>query len=273
MSLALALTLLGASGEALEAIDAALAVLEGVDAARAQMQRAVILQKLGRLDEALEGYRTAATALRRHGDTLWEARLLANRAVLQVYRGALRAAEADLRRAEALDRSLGQDLGATEDRHNLGWVAARRGDVPAALAAYDQAEEDYRRLGVPIALLLMDRCEVLLAARLVAEARRAAERAVAELAGRAAWRRTSPKRGSCSPTRTSWAATPRRGGSSRSRRSAPSPASTGRPGRRSPATRPCARAGSPGAPRRPTRAGPPRRSPAPGGRWRRSTRA
>ena len=53
--------------------------------------------------------------------------------MLQVYRGALGAAEADLLRAEALHESIGQALAATQVRHNLGWVAARRGDVPLAL--------------------------------------------------------------------------------------------------------------------------------------------
>ena len=78
--------------------------------------------------------------------------------------------------------SIGQALAATQVRHNLGWVAARRGDVPAALSWYDRVEAEYRAHGVPLALLLMDRCEVLLSARLAAEARANAEAAVAELA-------------------------------------------------------------------------------------------
>ena len=104
--------------------------LEGAARARMQGQRALILQRLGRLDEALEGYRRPLATFRRAGDALWEARLLCNRGVLQVYRGALSAAEADFLRAEALHESIGQALAATQVRHNLGWVAARRGDVP-----------------------------------------------------------------------------------------------------------------------------------------------
>ena len=80
-----------------------------------------------------------------------------------------------------LHESIGQALAATQVRHNLGWVAARRGDVPAALDWYDRVEAEYRAHGVPLALLLMDRCEVLLSARLAAEARANAEAAVAEL--------------------------------------------------------------------------------------------
>ena len=181
MSLALALTLTGASAEALAEADRAEPDLEGPARARLQGQRAVILQKLGRLDEALEGYRRPLAAFRRAGDVLWEARLLCNRGVLQVYRGALGAAEGDFLRAETLHESIGQALAATQVRHNLGWVAARRGDVPAALDWYDRVEAEYRAHGVPLALLLMDRCEVLLSARLAAEARENADAAVAEL--------------------------------------------------------------------------------------------
>ena len=141
----------------------------------------MILQKLGRLDEALEGYRKPLATFRRAGDALWEARLLCNRGVLEVYRGAFSAAEADFLRAEALHESIGQALSATQVRHNLGWVAARRGDVPAALDWYDRVDAEYRAHGVPLALLLMDRCEVLLSARLGAEARTNATAAVAEL--------------------------------------------------------------------------------------------
>ena len=85
--------------------------------------------------------------------------------------GALASAEADLVRAEELHESIGQTLAATQVRHNLGWVFARRGDVPAALALYDRVEAEYRAQGVPLALLLMDRCDVLLSARLASEAR------------------------------------------------------------------------------------------------------
>ena len=84
-------------------------------------------------------------------------------------------------RAEALHESIGQTLAATQVRHNLGWVAARRGDVPAALAWYDRVEAEYREQGVPLALLLMDRCDVLLSARLAIEARASALAAVTEL--------------------------------------------------------------------------------------------
>ncbi len=57
MSLSWALTLQGTIGEALEEAERAVPVLEGTARARMQAQRALILQRLGRLDDALAGYR------------------------------------------------------------------------------------------------------------------------------------------------------------------------------------------------------------------------
>jgi tetratricopeptide (TPR) repeat protein len=182
MSLSLALTYRGQARQGLREADRAARVLRGEEAARLQMQRALILQRLGRLDEALDGYRRARQGFRRSGDTLWEARLLNNRALLHAYRGSLRAADADLAEAERLHVSNGQELGAAEVRHNRGFVAARRGDVPAALAWFDLADEHFLANGVPRAIYLLDRCQLLLSVRLVAEGRRAAEQAVEELA-------------------------------------------------------------------------------------------
>lgn len=180
-NLAFVLLAKGATRAALREADRAAAVLTGAEAARLQMRRALILQRLGRLDEALDGYQQALPALRRTGDRLWEARLLTNRGVLHTYRSAFTAAEQDLRRAARLHDALGQTLAATQVRHNLGFVAARRGDVPAALRWYDLADRQHRELGIVDWIGLADRCELLLSARLLTEARQLATRAVDEL--------------------------------------------------------------------------------------------
>src|SRR5207244_4432884 len=92
-----------------------------------------VLQRLGRLDEALERYRHALAVFRRTGDLDWEARLLCNRGVLYAYRGAFRMAEADLLRAEQLHLGLGHEFAAAQVRSNLGFVAAAaRAPSPAA---------------------------------------------------------------------------------------------------------------------------------------------
>ena len=181
MSLGRALLYTGDSRGAFREIDAAGTALGGVAGARLQLQRAILLHHHHRLDEAVEGYRAALAAFRRHGDRLWEARALNNRGLVQAYRGALTAAEEDLAAAARLYSELELDLALAEVEHNLGWVAARRGDVPTALDYYDRSQERRRDQGMPLAYGMSDRCELLLNVRLVAEARAAAELAVSEL--------------------------------------------------------------------------------------------
>lgn len=178
MSLALVLAEAGRPTWALREIDAAAPALSGLPAARLQMQRALTLDRLSRFSEAMAGYTAAVAAFRRAGDRLWEARALTNRGVLHAYRGSLRQAEADLRAAEALYQSLGQELAVAQVRHNLGFVAAQAGDVPAALHWYDLADAQTAHTGRS-AIPLLDRCEVLLRAHLLPEATEAARAALA----------------------------------------------------------------------------------------------
>jgi len=182
MTLGRALLHAGDSRGAFREIERAGSSLSGLDAARLQFQRAVVLHHQHRLDEALSGYRAALVVFRRAGDRLWEARALNNRGLIQADRGSLRAAEADLLAAARLYSTLELDVALADVEHNLGWVAARGGEVPAALVWYDRSQERRRANGVPLANGLSDRCELLLSIRLVVEARAAAEQAVEELA-------------------------------------------------------------------------------------------
>ncbi|MBN6052405.1 CHAT domain-containing protein, partial [Nonomuraea sp. RK-328] len=130
----------------------------------------------------MAGYRAAVPVLRRAGDHLWLQRVLSNRAVMHGYRQELTAAESDLREAEELCTALDLDLSLAIVRLNLGWVHALRGDVPAALACFDRAEERFRALGThQLGWLLADRGELLLSVGLVSEARLAAREAVDRL--------------------------------------------------------------------------------------------
>ncbi|MFN2608843.1 MAG: CHAT domain-containing protein [Acidimicrobiales bacterium] len=186
ISLTLVLAYQGRTGAALREADRAEPHLEGGDLGRLLMQRSLVLQRLGHLDEALDGYRRALRLFRRSSDTLWQAYLLLNRSVALTYRGALAAAQADLREAEQAALAIGRDGLAAKALHNRGFVAGRAGDVPAALALLEQAEARFAQLGLPQAVVRLDRCEVLLAVRLFPEARRAAELAADELAARKA---------------------------------------------------------------------------------------
>ena len=151
------------------------------------MQRGLVLWRCGRTDEALESYRRALPTLRRGPDRLVEARLYNNRSLVYVDRGELAAAEADLRRVAELCRAEGQDVLAADAEANLGYVAFRRGDVPAALGFLDSAETTYRAQGVRPRELLLTRGELLLSVGAFDEARQTAERAIEQFTA-AGWR-------------------------------------------------------------------------------------
>jgi tetratricopeptide (TPR) repeat protein len=184
LALAGALALKGDLTGALRAADAAAPGLRGHDLALLEGQRAFLLQMQGRLAEARDAYGEVLARFRRLGDQAREATVLHNRALVLLHLGALGAARADLVTAERLYTGLGQERAAADARENLGSVLVRLGELPAALAAFDQADAWFRARGEVDPVGLRDRCEALLAARLVAEARSAAEQAAAGLAGR-----------------------------------------------------------------------------------------
>jgi tetratricopeptide (TPR) repeat protein len=178
MSLAFILLDRGRVRAALAEADRAATGLSGLPAVRLACQRALILQRAGRLDEALAEYAAALPLLRRADDVLWQARVHNNRGLLNTHRGALAAAEADFNRASELWRRLGKDVYAAESETNRGNVAALRGDAPSALASYDRADDLPALRDKPKPLL--NRCQVLLSVGLFDDARQTAERAVAE---------------------------------------------------------------------------------------------
>ena len=182
LSLAGTLALRGEWSRALKETDLAAQVLTGVELARLETQRAMILRAHGRLEEAIEGFGRALPVLRRHRDRLWEARLCGHRGLAKYYLGDVAGAEGDLRRADELFRALGQHRVAAITRQNLGMVVGLRGDIPAALTLFEEADRYLAELGEVDAMSLSDRCVVLTAARLVVDARRSAELAVETLA-------------------------------------------------------------------------------------------
>ncbi|MEP6559964.1 MAG: hypothetical protein ABJD68_02695, partial [Nakamurella sp.] len=183
---ALVLTNLGQAELGLAELDLAEGDLDGAELARVHMQRALILQRIGRVDEALIGYETALPGLVAGNDRLAETRLRINRGIALTYANELTAAEADLRRARELAGELGQSMLVAACSHNLGFLHRRRGDLPLALSWFDQAKVDYAQLGVDAglnAVLLADRAEVLLDAGLNLEAVRCSRLALELLAG------------------------------------------------------------------------------------------
>src|SRR5215470_13415718 len=183
MSLAFVLLERGQTRQALAQAERAADGLRGVPAAHVLMQRGLLYQMCGRTTEALDCYRRVLPVLRRAGDALHEARVLNNRGVLYLRAGRLTEAEADVSRAVQLHTGQGQHLAAADSNWNLGMVAARRGDIPAALQRYEDAEATYQQVGSPEPDGLVHRGELLLQAQ-AALADRDYD-AAAEAAGRA----------------------------------------------------------------------------------------
>ena len=183
-SLATVLLSLGHTELALQETELAAETLDGSDAARNDMQRGVILQRLGRQDDAVRTYDLVQPRLRATGDRAAESRLLSNRGVLHAYAGRLANARADLERSVELARDIGATRGVALGLQNLGFVAGREGDLPGSLALLEQADELLRELGdsTALAVLDVDRAEVLADAGLLEEAIERAEAAVRALA-------------------------------------------------------------------------------------------
>lgn len=184
MSLVVVLADAGRTREALLEADRARDLLEGADLSRLLTQRGLVLQRLGRYDEALSCYRQALRSIRSRGDVLWEAILLSNRGPLRSYLGDHRGAVADLRLCADLAEQQGLGVIRVRARQNLGFTMALVGDLPAALALLDEAEQDRLKLGADCVPVWVDRAEALLGAGLGEEAAGYAADALASLAER-----------------------------------------------------------------------------------------
>ncbi|MEU7478807.1 CHAT domain-containing protein [Lentzea sp. NPDC042327] len=176
-SLGYVLTLTGRTAEALRALADVPEQVDGVTAARLLMQRALVLTEIGRFAEAADGFAAALAA--NPGDPLLEATIRNNRGLLRAHRRDWRGAAEDLDLAESLYVAAGHTGRTAMVFHNRGVAFEARGDVPAALAAFDEAAARYAAAGRDPGLLPIERAEALLSVRLVAEARSAAAAAVA----------------------------------------------------------------------------------------------
>ena len=181
MSLVVALADAGRTTDALAEADRARPLLRGADASRLLAQRALVLQRIGRYEDALVGYRQALPGLRRDGDALWEARLLGNRGPLRAYLGDHRGAVSDLERCASVAAAHGLRNQLARARQNLGFAMSLVGDVPTALELLDEAAEVGREGGFDDSSLVLDRAEALLAAGLGEEAAECATAALVRL--------------------------------------------------------------------------------------------
>ncbi len=169
-TLGLTLGLAGRTDAGLAALDEAVSGSTGVLAGRILMRRGDLLAVLGRHDDALTDLRRAVGLLRRGGDTVWEARARTHRFLVYSALGQAVRADRDLAVAERLFAAAGQELESAMSVHNRADVAFQTGDLPAALRFLDEAEARYTALSAFRPGLALDRCTVLLAAGLAAEA-------------------------------------------------------------------------------------------------------
>jgi hypothetical protein len=135
-----------------------------------RLQRAVLCERAGRVDEALALYDEVIPQLRDNGDDLWLARMLGNRSEVHMRAGRTAQAIADLDEAGHLFDVLGQAFVGVQVRHNLAWAVAYAGDLPRALHLLDDVEAAFERLGHDATMPLVSRSEILLAAGLTDDA-------------------------------------------------------------------------------------------------------
>jgi tetratricopeptide (TPR) repeat protein len=178
MSLAATLSYAGDFDRSLELASRAVDVLEGDERVAALSQRAGLLARAGRNEAALAAFTEALDAAADSADPMTKGDLWVNRGVLLGWAGDVVAAEDDTNRALELFARLGHAKRAADVRHNLAWLAGRRGDLVEAFRRFDEAERDYESLGLTAAAIFPDRSEALLAAGLTKEALALAERAV-----------------------------------------------------------------------------------------------
>ena len=175
----------GRFSASLAALDRALPGLTGGDVGRCIVQRALVLQTMGRDGEALAAYSDGLEVLGAHDDRMMMAMAHHNRATLLAYRGELDAAIEDQERAARYFEELGRDRFVGQARSDLAWLIGMSGRVPDALRLWDQLEAT---IDDDDPIMWLDRADVLARAGLAHEAVATASRAVEWLdAQRTGW--------------------------------------------------------------------------------------
>lgn len=171
----------GSVDEAMLLLDEAERGLSGAPLARLVMQRGLIELHRGNMRTALEHLNSAEPGLLAVSDNVALCRLLINRGVVHTTLNSFGPAAEDLESAQRLSQTLSQQLLAGMAAHNLGYVQTRRGNIPAALTWFDEAQSHYDDAGSAPRLqvaLGIDSSSVLLSAGLIDEAADAAKKSV-----------------------------------------------------------------------------------------------
>src|SRR4029078_6505924 len=121
-----------------------------------------ICRDVGQVDEALRLFARAIPRLRRESRWLDRARVLANRGNIRAGGGQLAAAIADYEEAEQLYCRDGQEFLALQGRHDLACSLANMGDLPRALQLFDEVTARFVELGHDASVPILSRAEALL---------------------------------------------------------------------------------------------------------------
>jgi CHAT domain-containing protein len=150
----------------------------GAAAARVLVRRSAVWLMYGEHENAYEDARRAVRALARRGDAVWLARAHVNAAEAMLRLGRLDEADREHRTAQRIAEESDQAYVVAMVVHGRADCAYRRGDLPRALRLLLASQHRYAALGMVPFELLRDRVKVLSAAMLVPEAVSAAEELV-----------------------------------------------------------------------------------------------
>ena len=169
-NLALYLAYAGQTRASLREIETAQSTLSGIERARTEVFRVSVYWLAGRGAEAVEGSAPALRVLRDHHDSVWEARLLYNRAAVLTLLGRHAQARVDLERARDLYAELGLHAAAADALIELARVCLREGDYIGCLAELERI--DIAMLSEwAVCWLYLCRADALVELRLLPEAR------------------------------------------------------------------------------------------------------
>ncbi|WP_194409494.1 CHAT domain-containing protein [Microbacterium cremeum] len=154
--------------------------LDDVTVAQLHGQLGALALERGLPDQAVEWLTKGADGLR--DEPVRRANVLMNRSLVEMDRGRLDAAQADLEEAEGIYRAAGLAEETNQAVHNLGYLAMRRGDVLTALKTMQSVRDPLDEgSDVWAAINELDRAEVLRDAGLVTEAETLLEKAAVVL--------------------------------------------------------------------------------------------
>ncbi len=145
------------------------------------LQRGLIFMRTGRDGDALTALDEAVALLEGNpAETANLAAALLNRCVVHLNAGDVRRARPDATSCQRVAAAGGHDRLRAKALHNLGYCDLLAGDIPAALRLFDAAASGYR-LGAPgiMPILAMDKARALMAAGLPSDAASALDEAMA----------------------------------------------------------------------------------------------